>query len=70
MEAKLVKKISFEELKKSVRKNFYSVKELSEILGVSRSLIYAKVEAGVLPCKRLGKRILIPYDFVERAFLQ
>ena len=60
---------TFDTLKESVKKRFYSVKELADILGVSKSLIYEKVCRNELPCKRVGKRILIPYDFVEQAFL-
>lgn len=47
------------------RKNFWSVKELAEYLGVSKSLIYARVELDEIPCRRLGARILIPSSFVD-----
>lgn len=60
---------AFDALKESVKKRFYSVKELADILGVSKSLIYERVYKDELPCKRVGKRILIPYDFVEQNFL-
>ncbi len=47
------------------RKLFYSVKELAELLLVSKSFIYCKVESKEYPCRRIGKRILIPASFVE-----
>ncbi len=47
------------------RKKFWSVKELAEYLGVSKSLIYARVELDEIPCRRLGARILIPASFVD-----
>ena len=46
-------------------KKFFSVKEVAEILGVSRSLIYAKVCNGEIPSRRIGRRILIPASYVE-----
>ena len=62
--------LSINELTKSIHKKFYNVKELAEILGVSKGLIYESVYRHKIPCKRIGRRILIPYDFVERMFLQ
>ena len=47
-------------------KKFWSVKELAIYLGVSRSLLYAKVDAHDISCKRIGARILIPSSFVEK----
>ena len=47
------------------RKVFYSVKELAELLMVSKSCIYCKIEAKEFPCKRVGRRVLIPASFVE-----
>ena len=46
-------------------KIFYSVKELAELLMVSKSCIYCKIEAKEFPCKRVGRRVLIPASFVE-----
>lgn len=47
-------------------KKFFSVKELAEILGVSKSLIYDKVYKKEIPVKRIGRRILIPNSYIER----
>lgn len=47
-------------------KLYYSVKELAELLLVSKSFIYCKIETKEFPCRRLGRRILIPADFVEQ----
>ena len=46
-------------------KKFFSVKEVAELLGVSRSLIYDKVCRGTIPSRRVGRRILIPATYVE-----
>lgn len=57
------------ELQNSVQKRFYNVRELADILGVSRGLIYDNIYRHKIPCKRIGKRILIPTDYVEHMFL-
>ena len=46
-------------------KKFYSVKEVAAILGVSKSLIYASVQQGKIPHRRIMGRILIPASFVD-----
>mgnify|MGYP002513569240 CR=1 FL=1 len=46
-------------------KLFYSIKELCEILPLSRSALYAAVVKGTIPCKRIGNRILIPASYVN-----
>lgn len=46
-----------------------TVEEAAELLGISRTLAYAKVRDGVLPSIRLGRRLLVPrrrlLEFVE-----
>lgn len=37
-----------------------TVEEAAELLGISRTLAYAKVRDGVLPSIRLGRRLLVP----------
>ena len=51
---------------KEKTKLFYSVKELAEILMVSKSFIYCKIEAKEFPAKRLGRRVIIPATFVTK----
>ena len=46
-------------------KKFYSVKEVAAILGVRKSLIYAGVQQGKIPHRRIMRRILIPTSFVD-----
>ena len=46
-------------------KKFFSVKEVAEILGVSKSLVYSKICNGQIPSRRIGRRILIPASYVE-----
>ena len=44
---------------------FYNVKELAQLLGVSKSLIYDLIYKKKIPAMRIGRRILIPYAYVE-----
>ena len=46
-------------------REYLSVKDFKDRLGVSRNLIYEQVRKGVLPSVRLGGRILIPVDALE-----
>ncbi|MBQ1856010.1 MAG: helix-turn-helix domain-containing protein [Anaerovibrio sp.] len=50
---------------KTPKKFFYSVKEFAKILEVSSSSIYTRIESKEFPCKRVGRRVLIPAKFVE-----
>ncbi len=52
-----------------IAKKFLSIKELSQVLGVSKSQLYDSVYRQKIPAKRLGRRILIPIDYVERELL-
>ncbi|MBP3721858.1 MAG: helix-turn-helix domain-containing protein [Selenomonadaceae bacterium] len=47
-------------------KKFYTVKEVAAILGVSLSLIYAAVQSGEIPSRKIASRILIPMDFIDK----
>ena len=51
--------------KKEDIKKFWNVKELARYLGVSKSLIYARIEKSESPAKRIGARILIPASYVK-----
>jgi excisionase family DNA binding protein len=37
-----------------------SVRELAALLGISESLAWESVRRGDIPCRRLGRRVLIP----------
>lgn len=39
--------------------------EAASLLGVSRDLVYEQLHQGVIPCRRLGGRILIPRRALE-----
>ncbi len=45
---------------------FYNVKELAQLLGVSKSLIYDLIYKEKIPAMRIGRRILIPHAYVEQ----
>ena len=47
-------------------KEFLSVKEFKDRLGVSSNLIYEQLRKGALPSVRLGGRILIPADALQQ----
>ena len=42
--------------------DFLTVKELSDILGLSRIAVYNKIKRGQLNAKMIGKTFLIPKD--------
>ena len=42
------------------------VPEAAEMLGISRNHAYQMVGEGILPAKRLGKRIIIPRAALEK----
>ena len=44
----------------------YSVEEAGKILGVCRNSAYALAKSGELPTIRLGRRLLVPRDALER----
>lgn len=46
-------------------KLFYSIKELGDILPIGRSTLYAAVNKGTIPCRRIGNRILIPASYLK-----
>lgn len=46
-------------------RRYYTVKEAAAILGVSLSLIYAAVQRGEIPSRRIATRILIPAEFID-----
>ena len=47
-------------------KEYFSVKEFKDRLGVSSNLIYEQLRKGALPSVRLGGRILIPADALQQ----
>ncbi len=48
----------------------YSVREVAEILGVSKSTAYECVRTGQLPAVKLRSRILVPVEAIERFLAQ
>ena len=38
----------------------YSVSDISDLLGISVAMTYERIRAGVIPHKRLGRRIIVP----------
>ncbi len=43
-----------------------SVREAAKILGIGRDSAYAAVHKGELPTIRIGRRLLVPIDALER----
>jgi excisionase family DNA binding protein len=48
------------------RRRTRSVPEAGKVLGISRGAAYAAAKAGTLPTIRIGKRILVPNDALEK----
>ena len=46
-------------------KEFFSVKEIMQIMGISRALAY-KLLDGEIPTIRLGRKVLIPGWFIRK----
>jgi excisionase family DNA binding protein len=44
---------------------YLSPRQVGRVMGVSEYLIYKGVNAGEIPCRRLGERILIPREWAE-----
>jgi hypothetical protein len=42
-----------------------SVSETADAMGISRFLVMELIRTGNLPCKRLGRRIIIPVEALD-----
>lgn len=51
-------------------KSLYGVRESSERLGISRSLIRKLIRSGTLRSIRINRRVLIPAEAVQRLALR
>ncbi|MBQ6298245.1 MAG: helix-turn-helix domain-containing protein [Selenomonadaceae bacterium] len=47
-------------------KKFFSVKEVAEIFGVSKSLICYRIRKKYIPSRRVGRRILIQSSYIMK----
>ncbi len=52
-----------------MERKFYKVKEVVELLGISKSMVYEYVYRNKIPARRLGRRILIDEKFVRDLML-
>ncbi|MEO1061342.1 MAG: helix-turn-helix domain-containing protein [Actinomycetota bacterium] len=43
----------------------YSVQEVAELLGISRTTAYECVRSGEIPCLRFRRRIVVPHDVIQ-----
>lgn len=50
----------------TVRKSFYRISELAEILNLGRTATYQLVRSGKIPTIRIGRAIRIPVEALER----
>jgi excisionase family DNA binding protein len=48
-----------------IAKDFYTVKEIMQIMGISRALAY-KLMDGEIPVIRMGRKILIPGWYIRK----
>jgi len=44
----------------------YSVPEAARVLGVSRNTAYEAIKAGQIPALRIGRRIVVPRQEIDR----
>lgn len=45
---------------------FYSVRDAAKALGVSKTLLHERINAGAFPCVRIGRRVLISRLVLEK----
>lgn len=53
---------------KEMEKLAYNMKEVAEVLGISKTLAYEMAKKGELPIIRMGNRILVPIKRLEEMF--
>ena len=63
----LLRTVIIEEFPKPKKKLLYSSKELCVVLGISLSTLNNWKAAGIVPCKKLGKRIFYDIDDVIKS---
>ncbi len=51
-------------MKKNNQKKYFSIPELAEILGISRTAVFNKVKKGQIPADRVGRSYAISSDYV------
>lgn len=44
----------------------YTPKELARMLGVPSSTVYTSIRRGKIPSNRIGRRIVVPAEWLER----
>lgn len=52
-------------MESKIKKNYYTVKELAEILKVSRVTVFNKIKNGRLKAEKIGKTYIIPKEQME-----
>ena len=50
---------------KAIKKEFYTIAELAEILGISRIAVYKKVKKGQIKARKIGRNYAIPRDVIK-----
>jgi excisionase family DNA binding protein len=48
-----------------MKKDYLTIPELAQILGISRIAVYKQVKKGAIKAKKAGRIYLIPYKYVE-----
>lgn len=56
--------------KKSMERAVFTIREVSEILGLGINQCYALAHQQVIPCLRLGGRIVVPKAALEKLLAQ
>ena len=61
----LLATIAAKEKTQPTEKKFYSIAEAAEKLNVATITLYRNVNAGKIPFKKVGERIMIPGSYVD-----
>ena len=51
-----------------MKKEFYTVKEIAEILPISKLSVYKAIQRGEIPSVKIGKKIIISKEKFEKLF--
>lgn len=46
--------------------DFFTAKDLAQVLGVSKATAYRMVANGYIPCLHIGKRVILSRDHLEK----
>ena len=66
----LFKRVHVAEVPDHSQTGLASIPDASEFLSLSRSKVYQLVQAGDIPCKRFGRSVRIPWEWLKQQACQ